>query len=331
MSIEAEKWAGALRQLGHTVRTVAGDGPVDHLLPGLAIDAEKPPARDELEAALFSADLVVVENLCSLPLNPGAADLVARVLAGRPAVFHHHDLPWQRPAFAHFPAPPDDPCWRHVTINDLSRQQLAQRGITAIVCYNTFDCTPGEPDNEESRAALRERLGLGDDDLLVLQPTRAIPRKNVPGGLALASALGATYWLLGAAEDGFGPELETLLHATDIPVWRGPGPGEVGQDIRAAYRACDLVALPSTWEGFGNPAVESAVFRRPLAIGPYPVAAELAAFGFQWFPHDDHDAIAAFLADPDELLLTHNAAVAETHFSLHDLPRRLEAILEDAP
>jgi len=39
VSIEAEKWAGALRHLGWHVFSVAGAGPVDILLPGLAIDA----------------------------------------------------------------------------------------------------------------------------------------------------------------------------------------------------------------------------------------------------------------------------------------------------
>ncbi|HEY5097332.1 MAG TPA: hypothetical protein VII46_04755, partial [Acidimicrobiales bacterium] len=65
---------------------MAGDGPVDHLLPGLAIGAHDPPSRTQLDTALAPADLVVVENLCSLPLNPAAAAGVAAALAGRPAV-----------------------------------------------------------------------------------------------------------------------------------------------------------------------------------------------------------------------------------------------------
>ena len=72
VAVEAAKWAGALGLLGWTVRTVAGAGPVDAVLPGLAMDAPEPPTRAEVDGAIADADLVIVENLCSLPLNPAS-------------------------------------------------------------------------------------------------------------------------------------------------------------------------------------------------------------------------------------------------------------------
>jgi glycosyltransferase involved in cell wall biosynthesis len=333
VSIEARKWVGAFAALGWDVTTVAGSGTADVILPGLGLpDAAGhppgPPTESDVRDALDGSDIVVVENLCSLPLNPGAADVVAAVCRGRPTVLHHHDLPWQRARFAHSGPPPDDPAWRHVTINQLSRRELATRRIRATTIYNTFDPSPPPGERQARRAA----LGLGHDDLLVLQPTRALERKNVGAGIDLATRLGATFWLLGPAEDGYGPELDRLVARAGCRVLLGNGddpPVGPGFGIDDAYAACDVVALPSTWEGFGNPAVESATHDRPLVIGPYPVAAELAAFGFDWFGLDDADGLAGWLAGDDTTLLADNHAVAARWFNVADLPARLASVLED--
>ncbi|MGO8860671.1 MAG: hypothetical protein ACLQRH_07870 [Acidimicrobiales bacterium] len=325
VSIEAAKWAAALGNLGWRVITVAGAGPVDTRLEGLAIDAAEPPTRGELTDALAAADLVVIENLCSLPLNPAAAALAAQVCAGRPSVLHHHDLPWQRPQLAHFPAPPDDRAWAHVTINELSRVELLQHGIAAMTIYNSFDPYPPTGD----RRGVRRAFGLAAADRLLLQPTRALARKNVQGGLALAAAVGGTYWLLGPAEDGYGPELDRLVATAQCPVLLGPVPSPL--TVADAYAACDAVLLPSHWEGFGNPSVESATHRRPLAIGGYPVASELSAFGFRWFDSAVPAPLSEWLELPDDELLDHNQRIAATFFDVADLPARLAGVLDKLP
>ncbi|MGH9180729.1 MAG: glycosyltransferase [Acidimicrobiales bacterium] len=320
--MEAATWAWAFGQLGFEVRTVAGAGRADRIVAGLALDAAAGPAAAEVAEALDGVGLVVVENVLSLPLNPDAGAVLATVLAGRRSLLRHHDLAWQRAAAsgADNDPPPDDPAWCHVTINDLSRRQLADRGIGAATIRNAFDPDPPAGDREGTR----HRLGLGPADRLVVQPTRALPRKNVPAAVALAEGLGATYWLLGPAEDGYGAELAAVLAAARVPVVHGLGATTVAD----AYAAADVVAFPSTWEGFGNPVVESALYRRPLAIGRYPVAAELAAFGFRWFEADDVEGLDAWLSRPNSALLDRNQAVARHHFSRVDLPGRLATLLD---
>jgi mannosylglucosylglycerate synthase len=143
----------------------------------------------------------------------------------------------------------------------------------------------------------------------------------------MAEALAADYWLTGPAEDGYAAELERLLATTTATVHRRIPDGLTMDD---AYAACDAVVFPSTWEGFGAPLIEASLHRRPLAVGDYPVADELAAFGFRWFPADNPTPLKAFLDHPDPALLATNHAVARRHFSLDALTRQLAALLNSA-
>ncbi len=325
VSIIAGLWGRVLADLGFEVTTIAGEGPVDHCLPALAI---QPPSctadgtADELAAVLADVDLVVVENLLSIPLNLPASRQVAAVLARRPVIVHHHDPPWQRPRFAHVTElPADDPAWRHVTINELTRRQFAERGLEATTIYNGFDTDQPDGDRDGTRA----RLGIAPGELVVGHPVRAIARKGIPAAIALAEALGATYWLLGPAEEGYDAELDGLLARAECRVIHQALPHT--PDV---YAAPDLVAFPSTWEGFGNPPVEASIHHRPVAVGSYPVAAELQALGFSWFDAGDVEAVRGFLAEPDPGLLAHNRKVAEQHCSLTATRDRLEDLLVEA-
>ncbi len=244
------------------------------------------------------------------------------MLAGRSAILHHHDPPWQRARFAHITElPPTDPAWRHVCINRRTQRELAWRGIEAVTIYNGFDPDPPPGDREGTRSA----LGVAPDEPLLVHPVRAIERKNVPAALALAEAVGGTYWLPGGAEEGYGPILDRLLAGAACRVIHRAWTGR--SDL---YAAADAVLFPSTWEGFGNPPVEAALHGRQAAVGEYPVAEELRVLGFRWLPADDPAPLAAWLATPDPAVLAHNRSVAEAHMSLAAQTEALRTLLDQA-
>ena len=365
VSVQAATWARALQRLGYSIRRVAGelaDGarPGDVVVRGLAVAAEaapgpagqrpaapEGPSADELRAALKGSAVVVVENMLSLPLHLEAARVLTAVLADLPAetrvLLHHHDFAWQRPETVSITElPPRLPRAVHVTINDFSRRELAERGIEAVTVRNAFDldAPPGQ------RTETREALGLGADDVLVLQPTRAIARKNIPVSLRLTEGLAARlgrpvwYWLPGPAEDGYAATLAQVLAATAVPVLR-THPGDLGPTTRGgavagasplgmrdAYAACDLVAFPSTGgEGFGQPVIESVWADRPLAVLSYPALEEIVALGFSFLAADDPDGVAEALRRPDAATMARNRQLAGAHFSMAALERSLDALL----
>ena len=337
VAVEARKWEWALHELGFRVRRVAGeldDGlrPDDTWLPFLAIDPVEGSVPDAgaLAASLAGADLVVVENLCSLPINPEASTLTADVLADHrgAVVFHHHDLPWQRAGLVSPDGiPPHRPNSLHATVNDYSRMQLKRRGIHATTIRNSFDLDPTLGDREGTRMA----FGFAPDELVLLQPARAIPRKNVPAAVEFATQLAehesraVRLWITGPAEDGYDIVFGRILADAAIPITVGRA-----HSASDAYAAADLVVYPSTWEGFGNPVIESIAHRRPIAVGSYPVLDELKAFGVKLLSIDDPEEARAWLGAPRLEILEANVERVRPHCSLPDLPARLATALSGA-
>jgi len=330
VSVVARNWQRVMTDIGFDVVTVAGEGPVDRTVPALAIGATDPdPAAltDELAAALADSDLTVVENLCSIPLNLPASRAAASVLAGRPAILHHHDPPWQRERFAHITElPPRDPAWRHVTINHLTVAEMLDRGFQATCIYNGFPVRSGPSDP----SGVRRLIEVGPDEPLLAHPVRAIPRKAIPTAVRLAEQTGATYWLWGEAEDGYDDELDRILAGSTCRVIRG-APDARSVDL---YRAADAIVFPSSWEGFGNPPVEAAIHRVPAAVGRYPVAVELEQLGFRWLPTDDPNPLREALTRPGstDLLetLDHNRSIAVEHLSLETMEHAIRSLLSEA-
>lgn len=325
VSVVAGQWAWALRQLGWSVRTVAGSGTVDVHVPGLAWPAVADPTPDQVADAVAACDVVFVENLCSLPLHPTASTAVATARAGLPTVLHHYDLPWERDRYrASGWSPPDDPAWGHVVINAQAARALAERGIAATVEPLRID--PAWASSGQRRRT-RAVLGVADQERLLLQPTRALARKGVADGLALAASAGATYWLTGPVEEGFEGDLGAILADPPTRVLRGVD--QHGLSMADAYAAADAGVLPSLWEGFGLPLLEAAVARRPLAVRRYPVAVELErAHGFAWLPIDDGPGLRRAMDHPDPTVLDRNESIVRDCFGVHALPARLATILE---
>ncbi len=337
VSVEARKWTWALRELGFDTRRVAGtlaDGaqPDDVVLPGLAIDASEPASTivGPLRAALDGADLVVVDNVCSLPLNVEAARAVATVARehhGR-VCFRHHDLPWQRRNLTHLEAefPPRVDGALHATINLRSRRELHARGYgDAVTVHNYFELDPPPGD----RATTRKNLGFTEDDFVMLQPAprdrtqersrRAPIRAPAPRARA---TLGLRLWVSGPAEDGYAPVLDRIVERATLPVTLGRV-----RSAADAYAASDLVVFPSTWEGFGNPVIESIAYRRACVAHPYPVLAELVAAGVRVFSTQQPESVVKFLSEPAPVrdrYFEANISRARVSYSLADLPAAMD-------
>lgn len=312
----------------------------------------------------FDLELLVIENASAIPLNLPLGLAIAELIAetGIPTIAHGHDFHWERQRFlvncvpdilaAAFP--PSHPSIRHVVINSVQASQLASRhGLTPHVIPNVmeFERPPGPPGVEP--ALVRADLGVANDELLLLQPTRVIQRKGIEHAIEFTRRLGRPARLvISHAAGDEGPEYETRVRefaellGVDVRfeseiVGEHPGLTPDGRRIYTlaeVYPAADFVTYPSAFEGFGNAFLEAVYYRRPILVNNYSTyEVDIRPRGFRvvWFDGFISDATLALarqlLDDPalSAEWTARNYDLGARHFSFTILQRHLEDLLAD--
>jgi len=317
--------------------------------------------KDALRAFIadYAIEFLIPENALAIPMQIPLGVALAELIAetGIPTIAHHHDFYWERerfrvnciPEVLDSAFPPDLPTIRHVVINSLAQRDLkARRGIDSVVVPNVFDFATPAPGLDDFEVNFQRTIGLAEDDLLFLQPTRVVPRKGIELSIELVRRLddpriklvithpagdeGMEYlkWLQGEARRK-GVDLRYVAEEVRRT-------SEVRRTLWSAYVHADFVTYPSLYEGFGNALIEAVYFRKPVLVNRYPVyVADIGPLGFDFVEIDGtitDEAVAQvveLLADPArrQQMVEHNYRLGREHFSFERLEEALQGLLEE--
>ena len=245
----------------------------------------------------FDIDLLIPQNALTIPLNIplGLALTEVIVETGLPVIAHHHDFRWERKRFLrncvwdylNMCYPPHVNNVEHVVINTSGQNQLALRtGISSTLIPNVMNFELGPPPQDDYIAHVRRDLGVEDDELFVLQPTRVVQRKGIEHAIELVARLGRKAVLVishASGDEGHEYQLRVKEYAEimnirslfveDI-IQEARGKTEDGRRIYVLediYPHADLVTYPSLIEGFGNAFLEAIWFRKPILVNNYSI------------------------------------------------------------
>jgi glycosyltransferase involved in cell wall biosynthesis len=313
--------------------------------------------------AAFQLDMLIAENALTIPMHVplGLALTETIVESGIPTIAHHHDFYWERPRFflnavgdyLRTAFPPNLHGIEHVVINSLAQEELALRtGISSSIIPNVLDFDNPPTQNAVSGERLREAIGLAPEDIIILQPTRIVPRKGIEHAVELVHAMnnpriklvisheggdeGMEYaeWLTADARKQ-GVDIRTIETMIRDP-WKKAGRDRVEFSLWDIYPHADFITYPSLYEGFGNAFLEAVYFRKPLLVNRYAIfIRDIEPMGFDLAIMDGFltrrtiDVVRAVMENPDQraAMVEKNFEVARRHYSYAVLRNKLNALM----
>jgi glycosyltransferase involved in cell wall biosynthesis len=311
----------------------------------------------------FKIDILIPQNVLSIPMHIPLGLAVTELAAetGIPTIAHHHDFYWERLRFSvsavhdflQMAFPPKLPNIQHVVISTVAQEELALRtGISAIVIPNVLDFeNPPQVDYEYSKNFRRE-IGLGQGEVMILQPTRVVQRKGIEHAIKLVRELGDPRYKLFISHDAgdegyeyadwlreYAQEQKVDLHFISCRIGDSRGTEERGEKrytLWDVYPHADFVTYSSLYEGFGNAFLEAVYFRKPILINRYEVfVRDIEPQGFDLIVMDGFVTdrvvrqVREVLESPErrERMVNYNYEVATRHYSYSVLRKRLAFLI----
>ncbi|MDL1984718.1 MAG: glycosyltransferase family 4 protein [Deltaproteobacteria bacterium] len=312
----------------------------------------------------FKIDVLVAENCLTIPLNIPLGIAIAELISETaiPTIAHHHDFFWERQAFMrnavweylNMAFPPHLPQIQHVVINSSANNQLSLRtGISPTIIPNVMDFdNPPEPIDDYA-CDVRKALGVEDDQLLILQPTRVVKRKRIELAIELINRLGKKAKLVishASGDEGYGYEcrvreyadmlgVDTIFVSDIINEKRGfTESGKKIYTLNDIYPHADLVTYPSDFEGFGNAFLEAIYFRKPIMVNAYSIySMDIRPKGFSvieingYITDESTKHVKKVLEDEKlrKKMVDHNYKIAKTCYSYSVLHKKLKNLLTE--
>ncbi|MGI9256145.1 MAG: glycosyltransferase [Salinispira sp.] len=311
----------------------------------------------------FSIDVLIIENALAIPMNIPLALAITEIIAesDMPAIAHHHDFFWERirflvnniPDYIAMAFPPQISNMAHVVINSEAQQSLSYRtGLSSVVVPNVHDYHAPVTGIDEYNKDFRRAIGIAEDDILFLQPTRIVARKGIEHAVELLHRLKnpkAKLLISHQTKDegqdyyeriiSYAKLLEIdLLVCPDI-IGAERGRNEKGQKVYSLwdiYPHADFVTYPSSYEGFGNAFLETIYFRKPLMVNRYSIfVQDIEPLGFDaiimdsYITEDVVNRVRNILRDPETAckMTDKNFDLAKQYFSYEILEQKLRSVL----